>query len=324
MQKSISVVIPNYNGKDLLHNNLPTVYKALSETKTHYEIIVVDDASTDDSVDFLHQNFKDVIVLRNEINKGFSPTINRGIMIATQDLVLLLNSDVLLLPNFFEPLFQYFDSEDTFGVSGRFIGLHDDKIQEAGKYPALSYSKKIQPYNFFIENPSGWVPTLYLSAGAALVDRKKLTTLGGFDEIFAPYYLEDTDLSIRAWRVGWRCYYEHRAICRHPASTTINKFNKRRKIWIFTQRNKLVLHSLHLSRQSKWIWYSRQAITLVIQAIALRWKYHIAFFYYLEKRSEVRKSKEKFSKVFSGTPSSLEAALVSIKLELDTKRINKL
>lgn len=324
MQKSISVVIPTYNGRDLLKKNLPSVYKALGETTESYEVIIVDDASTDDSVNFLKENFKEAIVLTNDLNRGFSPTINKGIKIAKNDLILLLNSDVTLLQDYFSCLFQYFQRDDTFGVSGRFVGLEDDKIQDAGKYPLLSGSKKIQPYNFYIENPSEWVPTLFVSGGGALVDRKKLLLLGGFDEIYAPFYYEDTDLSLRAWRMGWRCYYEHKAICRHPASTTINKFNKRKKIWITTQRNKLILHSLHLSPTSKWIWYSRQAVTLAIQAIALRWKYHIAFFAYLGKRSEIKVSKEKFSKLSKGTSFSLESILLSIRIELSTKKIIKL
>ena len=173
-QKSISVVIPNFNGRHLLQKNLPSIYEALKRTNSSFEIIVVDDASTDDSVLFLKENYNDVIVISSEINKGFSPTINKGIRIAKNDLVLLLNSDVFLLPDYFTDLFKYFDREDTFGVSGRFIGMNDEKIQEAAKYPFLSVSKKIQPYNFYVKDPSAWIPTLYLCGGGALIERKKL------------------------------------------------------------------------------------------------------------------------------------------------------
>jgi GT2 family glycosyltransferase len=169
----------------------------------------------------------------------------------------------------------------------------------------------MQPFNFYVTNPSTLVTTLFLSGGGALVDREKLNMLGGFDEIYAPFYYEDTDLSVRAWRLGWRCYYEHNAVCRHPASTTINKFNKKRRIWITTQRNKLIFHSLHLNTQSKLFWYSRQAITLVIQAVALRWKYHIAFLNYLRKRSEIKKSKKRL----------LDSCKAPIPLEIIAERI---
>ncbi|MFN7793417.1 MAG: glycosyltransferase family 2 protein [Cyclobacteriaceae bacterium] len=311
IKKSISVVLPNYNGRNLLAANLPSVYTALHKAGIDHEIIVVDDASTDESIIFLKENFEDVKVVAQKTNRGFSPTINKGIELATKDLVLLLNTDVSLLPDYFEHLFPYFDHPDTFGVCGRFIGLKYDKIQEAGKYPRFSGSKKMQPFNFYVTNPSTLVTTLFLSGGGALVDREKLNMLGGFDEIYAPFYYEDTDLSVRAWRLGWRCYYEHNAVCRHPASTTINKFNKKRRIWITTQRNKLIFHSLHLNTQSKLFLYSRQAITLVIQAVALRWKYHIAFLNYLRKRSEIKKSKKRL----------LDSCKAPIPLEIIAERI---
>lgn len=324
IKKSISVVLPNYNGRNLLAANLPSVFAALQTAAVEFEVIVSDDASTDESVAFLKENFKDVIIVSQKINRGFSPTINSGIARASKQLVFLLNTDVFLLPDFFENLFHYFDHPDTFGVSGRFIGLSDDKIQDAGKYPLLLASKKIQPFNFYIDSPSILVTTLFVSGGGALVDREKLNLLGGFDEIFAPFYYEDTDLSMRAWRLGWKCYYEHSAVCRHPASTTINKFNKKRKIWITTQRNKLIFHSLHLNATSKWIWYFRQAITLIVQAIALRWKYHIAFFNYLGKRSEIKKSKRRLLSISKAPLKPLERIVKDICSELDEQKVIKI
>jgi GT2 family glycosyltransferase len=322
-QKSISVVIPNYNGRDLLLRNVPSIYATLQKASVSYELIIVDDASTDDSVSVLKENFAEIIVLINKKNSGFSPTINRGIKIAKNELVLLLNSDVLLTPDYFKHLFQYFDKEDTFGVSGRFIGLNDEKIQEAAKYPFLSSSKKIQPYNFYVENPSAWIPTLYLCGGCALIDRVKLQALQGFDEIYAPFYMEDTDLSIRAWRAGWKCYYEHEAVCKHPASTTIKKFHKERRVWVTTQRNKLILHSLHLSKKSKLVWNFRQAITLVVQALTFRWKYHEAFFKYLGKWREIKLSDQRQLEVYKGNTNSIESIMAMMRTEIDQHEKNR-
>lgn len=319
-QKSISVVIPNYNGKDLLQKNIPSVYEALQKAAVSFEVIIVDDASTDDSVSMLKEKFAEIIVLINEKNSGFSPTINKGIKIAKNELVLLLNSDVFLLPGYFDHLFKYFDKDNTFGVSGRFVGLNDEKIQEAAKYPRISLSRKISPYNFYVVKPSSWVPTLYLCGGAALIDKEKLQRLQGFDEIYAPFYMEDTDLSIRAWRAGWRCYYEHEAVCRHPSSSTIKKFHKKRRVWVTTQRNKLILHSIHLSNTSKLMWNARQTVTLVVQAIVLRWKYHEAFFKYLGKRSEVKLSTQRQLEVCKGNPHSIESIMSIMRTEIDQQQ----
>jgi len=324
MQKSISVVIPNYNGQSLLEANLPSVFQALKNANVEHEVIVSDDASQDDSLLFLQENYCNIVIASCDKNKGFSPTINKGILMAKKDLVFLLNSDVALLPDYFTSLFQYFAKEETFGVCGRFIGLNDEVIQDAGKYPRLLRSRKLQPFNFYVHNPTQWVPTLFLSGGGALIDRKKLFQLGGFDEIYAPFYYEDTDLSVRAWRLGWKCYYEHQAICRHPASITINKFNKKRSIWIVTQRNKLIFHSIHLSKASKLRWNSRQLITLLVQAIIFRWKYHVAFFKYLEKRSQIKQSKQRNVKMFQDNNVPMETAISIICLEIDKQNVIKL
>jgi GT2 family glycosyltransferase len=318
-RKSISVVIPTYNGRKLLEQNLPSVFTALKQAQVEYEVIISDDASVDDTLS-IKDVFPEVIILANSVNRGFSPTINEGIKIAKKELILLLNSDVFILANYFDNLFQYFDKEDTFGVSGRFIGLNDEKIQEAAKYPQISPSKKISPYNFYVEKPSSWVPSLYLCGGAALIDKKKLQRLQGFDEIYAPFYMEDTDLSIRAWRAGWRCYYEHEAICRHPSSSTIKKFHKKRRVWVTTQRNKLILHSLHLSNSSKLIWNVRQAATLVVQALVCRWKYHEAFFKYLGKWHEIKLSTQRQLEICKGNPHSIESIMSIMRTEIDQQQ----
>ncbi len=322
MEKSVSVVIPNFNGKFLIEKNLPTVYQALHAANIDYEVIIVDDCSTDDSVSFIKLSFPSVIVLANETNQGFSPTINKGIHKATKDLVFALNSDVALTPEYFFLLMKYFDDENVFGVSGRTIGLHDDIIQEAAKFPRQRASKKIDPFNFFIENPANYrVPTLYLSGANALIDRKKLLQLNGFDEIYAPFYYEDLDLCIRAWQAGWKCYYEHGAICRHPASTTIKKYNLKKKVWIINNRNKLMLHAIHLKGFSKWIWNLKVYATLLVRGVLLDWKYHRAFFQFLKKKSEMKKAK--IRNYEAGAMLSVKTVLKNINMELSNYLIIK-
>ncbi len=321
-KKNISVVIPNYNGRSLLEQNLPILYSVLQETQVEYEIIISDDASTDDYLSFIKIRFPDVILIASNINRGFSPTINKGIVRASRDLIFILNTDVKLVSGYFVHLFDYFDIADTFGVTSRFIGTNDDKIHEAAKYPYQTKTRKIQPINFYIEESKNYrVPTLYLSGGASLIDRNKLQALGGFDEIFAPFYVEDLDLSIRAWRAGWRCYYEHRAICRHSPSATIAARHNQNNIWVTTQRNKLILHSIHLSNLSKTLWYMRQMVTLIFQGIGLRLKYHRAFFQFLLKRDLIRKSRRRFEELSNGEVLSIESIMKKLRHEINQHNI---
>ena len=98
----ISVIIPNYNGKVLLPEVLPTVFAALNNAGLPSEVIVVDDCSTDGTVELLKEKFPTIKILQNEINGGFSITSNKGIKAAQYDWVLLLNSDVKLEEDYFQ------------------------------------------------------------------------------------------------------------------------------------------------------------------------------------------------------------------------------
>lgn len=244
---SISVVIPNYNGKHLLEANLPSVVKALQFIQTEYEIILVDDASSDGSVEFIQHNYPDVQLFVNDKNKGFSPTVNKGVFEAKYDLVLALNSDVQLSEDYFVEQLKYFEKTDTFGVMGKIVDHSGTQLQDAAKLPKVSFKGIKGSYNYIpnILPVSTWLPSFFLSGANALMDRKKLIELNGFDEIFAPFYFEDADLGIRAWRVGWKCYFEPSAVCMHELSSTISKL-KSEKVKTIIERNRIQFNYLHL------------------------------------------------------------------------------
>ncbi|MGB3947368.1 MAG: glycosyltransferase family 2 protein [Bacteroidia bacterium] len=244
---SISVVIPNYNGKHLLEANIPSVLEALSFIKAENEIIVVDDASTDSSVEFMKQHYPNIQLIVNASNQGFSPTINKGIFAAQHQLVLCLNSDVQLSADYFIHQLKYFEKTDTFGVIGKIIDQTDKHLQDAGKYPKMSFKGIKGSYNYIPKSlPTEiWLPTFFLSGANALIDRKKLMELGGFNELFAPFYFEDADLGVRAWRIGYKCYFEPQAVCMHALSSTIKKLQSE-KVKTIIERNRILFNYLHL------------------------------------------------------------------------------
>lgn len=251
-KKSISVVIPTFNGKKLLDENLPFLLKSLQSNSIDFEIIICDDASTDDTISFLGKYYPEILVLKNEINKGFSPTINLGILKAKKELVFILNNDVKMTDFYFEKQFKYFKKQDTFGVMGKIVGTGGE-TQDTAKFPNFEGLKIKGSTNYELQNAPAdfWVPTFMLSGANALVDREKIQLLKGFDEIFAPFYWEDVDLSIRAWRLGWKCYYEPNSSCIHPTSTTIGKLFKKKQVSIISDRNKFIFHSLHLDENKQ-------------------------------------------------------------------------
>jgi GT2 family glycosyltransferase len=253
----VSVVIPNYNGLLLLQEILPAVFIAVENTGLPFEVIISDDCSSDNSIPFLTQEYSDIIVLENEINLGFSPTINKGIFKARYSHLLLLNSDVRLEPDYLVHLLRYFERTDTFGVMGKIIGWDDDEVQDGGKFPSF-HGLKIKTSGNYLpvkKEPGQWLYSMYLSGAAAFVDKEKVVSLGGFNELFAPFYVEDYDLSLRAWRMGWKCYYDDYAVCRHKVSVSIKQSHRKKSIKVVYDRNKMYLHAIHLNSFKRFQWF---------------------------------------------------------------------
>ena len=294
--KGISVVIPNYNGSILLPLILPPLFEALENAQLSYEVIISDDCSTDNSVSFLQEFFPEIILLQSKSNKGFSPTINKGIFIARYEYVLLLNSDVKLSENYFENLLPYFDDKDTFGVMGRIIGWDDDEIQDGGKYPSF-HGVKIKTNGNYIplESKIGdRLFSMYLSGANAFVSREKINMLGGFDELFAPFYVEDFELCLRAWRLGWKCYYEHNAICRHQTSTTIKSKSSKNFVKAIYRRNKMFLHAIHLSKNKLFLWYLQLLPEMLLHLITGRLWFFKSLKMFFSSQKEIEVSKKKY------------------------------
>ena len=320
-------MIPNYNGIHLLPKILPALFKALAFAALSHEVIISDDCSTDDSIAFLQKEFPAIKLIINKENKGFSPTMNKGIFAARYDHVLLLNSDVILEENYFIPLLRYFDKEDTFGVMGRIIGWEDDIVQDAAKYPSF-HGAKIKTTGNYLPKAVGehdWLYSMYLSGANAFIDRKKLWSLHGFDEIFAPFYVEDYELSLRAWRLGWKCYYEHFAICRHRVSVSIKNKNSKNYINAIYDRNKMFLHALHLPTAKLALWYLQLIPETFIRLVTGRFYYFNSLKWFFYNRNLVKRSKKIFIELSKQGQAlrSLDYVVKQITGSLENKEIRR-
>ncbi|BAU56280.1 glycosyltransferase family 2 protein [Mucilaginibacter gotjawali] len=255
IRKSVSIVIPNYNGRHLLQEYLPYTYEVVAAAGIEYEIIVVDDGSKDDSVEFIRSAYPNVILVVNAENKGFSYTCNRGIEIAQHELTLLLNSDVKLTHGYFDQQWKYFLRWDTFGVMGRIIDMEGDHIQDAARVPKLNGFKLKTDFFYYTNNEKDRLYTFYLSGANALISTEKLKQTGGFYELFSPFYCEDMELSVRAWRMNWKCYYEHNSVCRHKVSASTKNYQTAKWVKSIYFRNRFYFHALHLNGWALKAWY---------------------------------------------------------------------
>ena len=296
---SLSVVIPNYNGRDLLAQNLPFVFMALRNSGIDdFEVIVADDASNDESVSFLEEQFPQVKLVLNHKNLGFSGNINTGIAVACKDLVLLLNSDVQLTADYFSTQLHYFEKSDTFGVMGRIMSMDRKVNQDTAKYPSYRFAEIGSTKNYTHSNAQALTYSWFMSGANALVCRKKLKMLGGFREIFNPFYCEDVDLSLRAWRIGFKIYYAHDAICYHPNSETIKKLPQK-SVRRIAKRNQLILHYLHLDGIENLFFLVKATVKTCLYMLIFNTIYPFAFGQFLLTIEKLRHEKKLFSNLQS-------------------------
>lgn len=243
-KRSVSVVMPTYNGCRLLKDYLPHTYDVVSRSRavSDFEIIVIDDASTDDTASYIREaDIPNLIYLKNDCNSGFSKTINKGIRMAKMELCLLLNNDMDIPQDFFDKTIPFLADDSVFGVCTEIRDRAGNKIIEGRKLPCM-----VRRELYFRETTDvGDGLTLYLCGGNALVDTRKLQELNGFNELFSPFYYEDYDLSLRAFRKGWKSLYTDATFCKHTPSSTIRNENKARFIDVVSRRNRILLTYLH-------------------------------------------------------------------------------
>jgi GT2 family glycosyltransferase/glycosyltransferase involved in cell wall biosynthesis len=238
--KAASVVIPNWNGRDLLEKYLPSVATALAANPEN-EIIVVDNGSTDGSAEFVRSRFPQVRVLPLPRNLGFGGGSNAGFRAAKNDIVVLLNSDMRVDPGFLPPLLEAFSGERVFAVSCQIFFTDPGKTREESGLTQAWWDKgRLGVRHRIDDRIREPFPCFYPGGGSSAFDRRKFLELGAFDHLMAPFYLEDTDLGYQAWKRGWIVYYQPASIVWHEHRGTIGKKFSQPYIESIIQKNFLL------------------------------------------------------------------------------------
>lgn len=203
-----SIVVLNWEGKHLLEEFLPSVVAAVKQDGRDHEILVVDNGSTDGSVEFLKIRFPGVRIVPLPRNMRFTGGNNAGIRAALNDIVIFLNNDMQVDLDFIKPLLEGFAQENVFSVSCQvFFQNKEKRREETGKTRARWKWGFLEPYHDQIltsDIRKKLVPIYWGGGGSCAFNKRMIQEIGGLDTLYDPFYLEDTDLSYQAWKRGWK------------------------------------------------------------------------------------------------------------------------
>jgi GT2 family glycosyltransferase len=249
----VSIIIPNFNGEQILEKTLTRVVEAASAYRENCEIIVADDASQDSSVKLIKENFSEVKVVQHETNQGFAEAVHSGVRSSIYEIIILLNSDVRPEPKFIAPLVCWFDREDTFSVSPLILD-HEGKPSKFSWNLVEIVRGKMRRRNWNLEEALDLsrkghaLKGLYASGGSMACRKEMFLKLGGFLPVYKPFYDEDLDLGIRAWRRGWQTFFDPESKVVHDHQEgAIKSYFPKREVRVIRYRNRFFSLWLHLS-----------------------------------------------------------------------------
>ena len=233
----ISIVIVNWNSGALLENCVRTLLAHSPEC----QIVVVDNASADSSMNFLDRTGKDLLILRNSRNAGFAAANNLGWRESGGDIILFLNPDIECLPGSVRSLEQTLTGDPAiWAVGGRLIGP-SGKSQTGFNVRSFPTIGSVASEMFFLDeiwpgNPwshavrpgDGGLPLDVDQPAAAclMVSRTALESIGGFDEMFYPAWFEDVDLCLRIRTRGGRILFQPNARFLHHGGYTLGRISR--------------------------------------------------------------------------------------------------
>lgn len=224
MMKKVTVIIPNFNGIRFLKECLDALE---TQTSDEFETLIVENASSDGSSEYIRKNYPWVHLLENETNLGFAGGVNVGIRACETPYVLLLNNDTKVHPRFVEEMLRAIErSERIFSVSSKMIQYHNhSKLDDVGDFYSVVGWGFQGGVDHSVRRYKRMRTVFSACAGAAIYRRDVFEEIGYFDELhFA--YLEDIDIGYRAKLAGYDNIYAPKAMVYHVGSgTSGSKYN---------------------------------------------------------------------------------------------------
>ena len=249
--KQVTVIIPNYNGIRFLKECLDSLD---AQTYKEFKTVVIDNASTDGSQEFIRQNYPNVEIVQMDKNYGFTGAVNEGIKRTSTPYLILLNNDTEVESEFVGELYKAIEkNDDIFSVSSKMINYHDRTVMDdAGDLYTVVGWQAQRGTGLDIEDYDKDCEVFTACAGAAIYRRDAFDRIGIFDDMhFA--YLEDIDIGYRAKIYGYRNMYCSRAVVYHMGSATSGtgysdfkvKLSSRNNIYLIVKNMPLIQQGIN-------------------------------------------------------------------------------
>jgi len=302
-----SIIIVSWNTRDILRNCLKSVYEQTKDIP--FEVIVIDNASSDNSVSMIKSEFSQVHLIENKENRGFAAGVNQGIAIVKGRYVLVLNSDTIICDNAIEKTIRYADTHPEAAMVGCQVSDNFDTIQmTCFRFPSVlnlflytfSLNKIFKKNHFFGREWMLWWrrnserEVEVVSGSFMLVRRKAIDDIGLMDEDYFLYY-EETDWCYRFAKAGWKILFWPGAKIIHCHGGRNSSKQESTKMAIQMQRSCLIFF-----RKNRNIASSIMVRLLLIVSFACRFCFWTVALYvkYLLRNSsnyEKKKSAENWS-----------------------------
>ena len=271
----VTLVIPNFNGAHLLRENLPAVFAAAKQYPGECAVVVVDDGSKDASVEMLRAEFPAARLVAHPANRGFAEAVHSGVEAAETELLVFLNSDVRPDAGFIAPLARHFEAPEVFSAAPLVV-------EENGECNAVSWRCYRIERGRFRAVKWNWDgrdarprKSLFASGGSVMLRKSMFLALGGFAPIFKPFYSEDFDLGLRAWRRGWITLFDPTSRVTHGKSGSIKENVARNRIRAIRIRNHFLLEWIHIPARDL---LSRMAPGYLLQILSRLCTFNLVYF----------------------------------------------
>lgn len=247
----VSIIILNFNGRSHLELCLPSVME-IDYPKDKLEIIVVDNASEDDSIDWLRQKYPKVRLLENLENLGFARGINSGVEIARGTYVAFLNPDMRVDKKWLSALIKTMKSKAGAVCSGSIVlNWNGNKVDYSGRpNDALNLCPEMPVSAQQVLKSAKDCPLLFASGGAMLIDREIFLRLGGFDKDYFLYH-EDVDLGWRLWIRGHKVLRSAESIVYHRGGASSKQLSPE---FVYRMAQRYALYTLLKNLEDTHLW----------------------------------------------------------------------